>query len=244
VKGGPGGKVAWMFAAEAAGAFAVPPEWEGGTVLELDVRGDLFEGAPVAEIELESNGVRSSVGSVTASADWRVLPAGQVYLPPGPKSIRVRFANDRAEANKGDRNLYVAGLKLRAKPVRTGLKPTVRILHPPADGTLGAADAAILDIASPAGVRTVEILLDGQPVSWAVPPPHGIGPIVRTNWPPWSPTSAAGGPRAHRYASRSTPGRPTPAICGRCADWISLRTAPNPASWRDCLWNRAGPVFT
>lgn len=178
VKGGPGGKVAWMFAAEAAGAFAVPPEWEGGTVLELDVRGDLFEGAPVAEIELESNGVRSSVGSVTASADWRVLPAGQVYLPPGPKSIRVRFANDRAEANKGDRNLYVAGLKLRAKPVRTGLKPTVRILHPPADGTLGAADAAILDIASPAGVRTVEILLDGQPVSWAVPPPHGIGPIV------------------------------------------------------------------
>lgn len=172
------GKESWVFAANSTGAFALPPEWHGRSTLELELRGEAFQGPPVAELELLAGDLRMHLGSISAEPGWRTAGVEPVDLPPGPKSVQVRFANDRFEAGKGDRNLHVAALRIRSQPVRAEIRPQIRILHPAPGTTLGPADVAILEIQSPLGIRGIEVRMDDQPISWAVAPPNGIGPVV------------------------------------------------------------------
>lgn len=149
--------------------LALPDTLAGAFDLHLELRGDTFEGEPIARAWVLAGESQTAVGEVRAPAWWDTRRVGEAALAPGAKSLAVEFTNDRYEAGKGDRNLWVQAVILAERhdtPDTT--PPVVEVLYPRPGHAVAMQDALVARVADDRGVERVELLLDGRPT--------GIGP--------------------------------------------------------------------
>ncbi|MCP3902127.1 MAG: DUF1800 family protein [Planctomycetes bacterium] len=143
--------------------LTLPDALEGSFLVFLELRGDHFQGAPVATVRIEAEAATLDVGQVKAPTGWNMRHVGAVELSAGPKRLLVGFHNDRHVQGVGDRNLWLQSVILAHKPkeVDEGL-PVVEVLHPRAGCETWMQDVLVAEASDNASLRSAELILDGE----------------------------------------------------------------------------------
>lgn len=167
-------------------ALLLPDELEGDYEIDLEARGQHFRGAPELAVTLENDaqlppnvlGVLPVPGSWDAHPLMRGLPSDKrtpaprgraiARLATGPKVLRLTFENDLYEPEKGDRNVFVQAVVLRAAlPTREDPPGGATLIYPAQGQRLAAgidaADAVIIEPEGTVALHSAEVLIDGVP---------------------------------------------------------------------------------
>ena len=185
------------FLGPSTASFPLPENLVGPTEIALDLRGDQYDGPPLAVVTLQPEGKEAKpVGEVEGNTNNYVTrTVGTIDLPKGKKTLHVRFPNDKHDAeNKKDRNLYVRAVRL-TQGGEDKAAPTGEIVYPGSSGgavhTLSGADAVVVAVADDTRVERVELLLDGQPTGLFRYTPEQPGtpsqlvlPVIPRDWEP------------------------------------------------------------
>ena len=138
-----------------------------------------FNGPAIATVLLNVGGKQTKLADINAGPRIAESPVGQATFAVGPKTITVRYANDAYEKNKGDRNLWIRGIRLDPVPVATtAALPLASIAYPAAGAKIGLADAVVTNVSGDLGIAHADLLIDGQPQHLNLAPQNGLGPIL------------------------------------------------------------------
>ena len=131
----------------------------------FDGRGDQFDGPPVAVVTLSAGDKETPIASKPIPGHWGEHEIGPVELPHGSKSLLIDFTNDKYEAGKGDRNLFLEAIALRRlrPPEQDTTPPTITVLYPPKGQPWRAAtaDVIVIEAADNVGIHEAELIIDG-----------------------------------------------------------------------------------
>ncbi|MEM6551755.1 MAG: DUF1800 family protein [Planctomycetota bacterium] len=154
----------------------LPDELQGRFDLVLDARGDHFKGPPTAEFALEQGPETEALDPFAVDKKYANRTVGQITLEPGPKRLSLAFTNDLYDAkSKGDRNLYIRAVELRAVRPKDATPPTTNILYPKPNALLATADAVVIETREDRRLKHAEILLNGKPTGLRFETPHAQG---------------------------------------------------------------------
>ncbi|MHC4492556.1 MAG: DUF1800 domain-containing protein, partial [Planctomycetota bacterium] len=176
------------FYAESEYALDLPEETEGSHHVFAHVRGDHFEGAPVASFYVRHGEAVSEIGRVEAPNWWDTRRAGIVELERGPKQLVVAFENDHFEPDVGDRNLWLQSVILAQRPVEPDrVPPVVETLYPPHEGhAVHMADALVAECSDNASLASATLLVDGVArginVDLNLKPGRVVLPVLARTW--------------------------------------------------------------
>lgn len=151
-------------------------EFKGKYVLQIDARGDEFDGAPIAVLSLVVDGAEpKELGRVEVAGGYKHWSFGEVELPEGKKRLRVAFINDKYDAARGDRNLYMKSLLVQEPGAaqKDTAPPAVKLIYPVADQSVSGQDAAIALVSDDRAIGRVELLIDDQPTGVFLDQAHG-----------------------------------------------------------------------
>ncbi len=169
---GPQERFAARFNSNTTVALDLPDDLDGSFAVFVETLGEHFQGPPVGEIRLRTERGVDVIGTYDAPTWWNTRPVGEVDLPPGPKQLEFAFTNDKYEANRGDRNLWLQAILLRERIARDDrAAPIATIRYPTNDQVVFMADAIVLDLADDVVIEGFEVLLDDVPI--------GLGQSVR-----------------------------------------------------------------
>lgn len=157
-----------------AETLALPEDLAGRFEVQIEARGDSYDGRPVARVTLVRGGQETPVGDAEVSGGYRVHDVGEVELVRGPKAMRIAFTNDKFDPkSKQDRNLFVAAVLLREKAPRDVVAPTAAIAYPAGGQEVFGVGAVVADAADDRGIAWAQLLLDGQATGLRVTPTDG-----------------------------------------------------------------------
>lgn len=162
-KHNPAERVTAAFYSQTTISLELPEAIEGRHRVYVHARGDVYQGRPLARVTVHQGEEATVVGDVEAPNWWQLRPAGEIDLLPGAKRITVQFINDKYDAGKGDRNLYVDAIRLA--PVNTEpdrVAPTVALTYPPNGTTVQEADAVVVEAFDDRALVRAELLLNGE----------------------------------------------------------------------------------
>jgi len=152
---------AWT--SNAAATLRLPRDLAGTFDVLIDARGDVFEGPPIAAVELRHGQHAEAVGEAQAYRGYGRRRAGRVTLREGDKSLRVAFINDYYEKDKGDRNLFLRSVVLREVAAEDQSPPTAEVMYPERGQSVYDADAVVAQVADDRELDFVELRVDGRP---------------------------------------------------------------------------------
>ena len=185
----------------------LPNDLKGRFKVELEGRGQSFEGPPVLEVVLRAEGIETKVGSVQMDGGRVKKSAGNVEFSGGEKQLVVRFVNDYAK-DKGDRNAWLRRLLLTEVVPRSNedVSPNLLVSYPGLNTEVGSCGLVVLD---GLGIRKgdrAEVLLGDQVLGSAEAPQDGLG-----SWlVPWLLRTPPVGPE--RLWVRVLNGKDTPPV--------------------------------
>ncbi len=160
-------------------ALDLPESLAGRYQASLEARGDVFEGAPVAQVTFEGNGHPLTSVEVEVGDGWRTVDLAPVDLPAGPKRVVIAFANDRFVKGSGDRNLYIQAVSFeRASPADDETPPEVRLLYPPDGHPVHLTDAVVAEACDDRALAAGELMLDGARTGLRVDAALSCGRLV------------------------------------------------------------------
>lgn len=183
--------------------LCLPPEIVGEFEIDVDARGEAFDGPPVVkavllsgaceaewcgeEVELGAASVTGNWASYTVKSDEKGRVAATAALDQGPKFLRLSFINDKYEPKSdkskgGDRNVFIQGVTLRAIDRDTSaMEPCVASVLYPATGAVvraNGADAAVLRFSGPVAPARAVVELDRQPIGLPIDLDGAAGPYL------------------------------------------------------------------
>jgi uncharacterized protein (DUF1800 family) len=164
------------------------PSLQGRFNIEIQGKGDVFEGRPEVQASLVAGEKNELVGKCSFDGGWNFRSPGQVQLPAGPKQLKLEFINDRFVDQKRDRNVFLSSVHLTGIGPGDQLPPRVDILYPPADQAVHGTDAVVAGILENDRIRRIDLLVDGkaQQLDPAPGPPGGpvLLPLLLRGLPP------------------------------------------------------------
>ena len=160
-------------------ALVLPDRLSGRYEIHINARGDAFEGPPVLNLEFHHNGEAIPVSDIVVRSGNRDYHAATMDLPPGPKRLQISYRNDHYVQGRGDRNVWVRQIALK-KPLRTRdiSEPVVELLYPAPGARLHGVDVAIASVWAPAGLESVDLVVDGEPTGLGLRQQDGMGRTV------------------------------------------------------------------
>lgn len=167
------------FYTNGAATLKLPENLAGNYKLEIEARGDDFQGPAVMSVTMKSDGKETKLGEVPVGSKMAPVPIGQAALHAGAKELTLGFTNDLFEQGKGDRNLYVKTIRLvPINQVADTQPPQVAITYPHKGGSVGDVDIVVARVMDNHHVAAADLLIDGQPRHLDQTPLHGLGPVV------------------------------------------------------------------
>ncbi|MFN7022324.1 MAG: DUF1800 family protein, partial [Phycisphaerales bacterium] len=175
--------------------LALPEALEGEYGVEVEARGQNFNGAGVLEVTLIAGAEERIVGVVApptnwgthaVSADEKGRAGAVVSLQRGPKSLRLRLTNPLSEPadgegkGGGERGVFVQGVALQRRGEGEGVSPVATVLYPPAGAVVraGGADALVVRVSGSSASASLEATIDGRVVGTRVDVRGRSGPYV------------------------------------------------------------------
>ncbi len=167
------------FSSDGESTVKLPDDLSGNYKVVVDAKGDLYQGPPVMRVALKSNGQEIKSIDLPVGPQMGPVVAGQGMLAPGPKELTIAFTNDKYDAGKGDRNLYVKAVHLVPADATPDTRPPrVVISYCPKEGNLGHVDAVVARVMDSERVAGADLVIDDQPQHLDQAPLHGFGPVV------------------------------------------------------------------
>jgi uncharacterized protein (DUF1800 family) len=159
--------------------LTLPNNLEGEYSLQIEARGQEFDGPPVVGAFLKKGDEPlQKIGEQGVKGE-RSYALGAVQLAKGPKQIVFRFENDAAEAGKGDRNWWLRAASLEQKVAPSEEVPRVSLLFPTRSPyAVGEAGAVVAQVYSPEGIDWADLVIDGQPQNLRLSEESGLGRVV------------------------------------------------------------------
>lgn len=153
-----------LFASRGHADLDLPQDMTGPFNIEIDARGDQFDGPPIARVTLHVGDQTIEVGQVEVNTRYyKMFDAGHVDLPIGEKHVRVSFINDKYDAkSKKDRNLSLRAVRLVASRDKDRTPPVARIVYPAPEAEVYGVDAVVVETADDRALAWVELLIDGE----------------------------------------------------------------------------------
>jgi uncharacterized protein (DUF1800 family) len=157
----------------------LPDNLAGKYKVLIQARGDQYDGPPLCSVELKSNGKEDKLGEFpVASTKLASVPGGTLDLTAGAKDLVVGFTNDKADAGKGDRNLYIQSVQLApTDDTLDKTPPKVAIAYSPKTVSNGV-DAVVARVMDDQRVAHADLLIDDKSQGLSQNPLHGLGPVV------------------------------------------------------------------
>ena len=157
----------------------LPDNLAGKYKVVINARGDQYDGAPLVSVDLKSDGKDNKLGEFpVASSKLESVPGGTLDLTAGAKDLVVGFTNDKADAGKGDRNLYIQSVQLiPTDDMPDKAAPHVAIAYSPKSVANGV-DAVVARVMDDERVAHADLLIDDKPQGLSQNPLHGLGPVV------------------------------------------------------------------
>ncbi len=189
--------------------LSLPDDLEGKFNVQIDAKGQDFQGPPVVEAFLKTgDAFPEKIGEVSLVGYFRGLSLGDTTLKAGPKQLIIRYGNDLAVQGQGDRNWWLRSLSLSESIPRTNQPPSLKIVYPklltaPLD--VYGATAIVAKVFAPDGVESCDITIDGVRQNLGLTSEDGLGRVVV----PIITTSMAPGDHALRVVARSKNGKET-----------------------------------
>jgi hypothetical protein len=166
------------FASNGESTVTLPDALFGTYKVVVEARGDDYLGPPLATVGFKDDGKETKLGDFPVGPKMGPVQAGQIVAGPGAKALTVAFNNDRCDAGKGDRNLFVRSIRLvpiEDAPDTTA--PRATIAYSPKI-VAGRADAVVARVMDDRHVAAADLLIDDQPQHLDQTPAHGLGPVV------------------------------------------------------------------
>jgi hypothetical protein len=159
--------------------LTLPHNLEGKFALQIEARGQDFNGSPVVEAYLQAgDSALQKIGEQEVKRD-RSYSFGDVLLAKGAKQIVLRFANDAAIKGQGDRNWWLRAASLEEKVAQSGQEPRVSLLYPERSPfAVGEAGAVVAQVYSADGIEWTDLVIDGQPQDLRLSESSGLGRVV------------------------------------------------------------------
>ncbi len=176
----PNERRAALFSSNQDLSLHLPQELEGTFDIFLEARGDAFEGLPIAQVSLVTNGEKKELGEAKLPNWWDTKrTAENVRIKAGIKKLVVSFTNDHYAKDAGDRNLWLQSVVLVERPQRPDrIPPTVSLLYPRENQEVFAQDTVVATASDNASLASAELLLDGMQTQLTVGLNRKPGPIV------------------------------------------------------------------
>ncbi len=159
--------------------LALPAELTGNFTVQMEARGEEFNGPPVIEAFLQAGeNPPQKIGEAAVKLD-RVWTFGSTALTAGSKKIILRFGNDAAEEKKGDRNWYLRAASLQENLPASAEAPRLTVLHPKKSPFLvNDANAVVAEVFSADGIEWTDLVIDGEPQNLRLVDDSGLGRVV------------------------------------------------------------------
>ncbi len=157
------------FFSEGRAVLNLPDDLVGSFKVFLHIRGDDFDGPPIATVTLRRGLEVTPIGTAPAPGWWADRQAGSVELAAGPKQLVVAFENDKYEQGTGDRNLWLQAVMLAQEPAAADrTPPLVRLAYPRDGQRVYGADAVVAEASDNASLASAELIIDGIPTEMTV----------------------------------------------------------------------------
>jgi len=159
--------------------LTLPPELTGDFTVQMEGRGQEFNGPPVVEAFLRAGeNPPQKIGEVAVKND-KSWTFGQTHLETGPKQILLRFSNDEAVDQKGDRNWWLRAASLEEAGPRGEEPPRLTLLYP-RKSPLGINDAGavVAAVFSDEGIAWTDLVIDDQPQNLRFASESALGRVV------------------------------------------------------------------
>jgi uncharacterized protein (DUF1800 family) len=159
--------------------LTLPNHLEGEFSLQIEARGQEFNGPPVVEAFLQSGEEpRQKIGEQGVKGE-RSYAFGSVLLPKGPKQMILRFDNDAAVAGQGDRNWWLRAARLEEKVPASDQDPRISLLFPNRSPyAVGEAGGVVAQVYAADGIEWTDLVIDGQPQGLRLSEDSGLGRVV------------------------------------------------------------------
>lgn len=159
--------------------LTLPEGLTGDFVVQMEARGEEFNGPPVVEAFLKAGEKPGQkIGEVSVKSD-RSWVFGKAHLEEGPKQLLLRFSNDAAMAKEGDRNWWLRAASLEEDKPRSEEPPRLTVRYPKKSPfAANGAGAVVAEVFSSGGVEWTDLVLDGQPQNLRVASESSLGRVV------------------------------------------------------------------
>lgn len=203
--------------------LSLPAALTGNFAVQMEARGEDFNGPPVIEAFLQAGeNPPEKIGEVGVKYD-RAWVFGQAQLSEGPKNLILRFGNDAAEKEKGDRNWYLRAASLEESLPASTEAPRLTLLFPEkSPWHVDGANAVVAEVFSPDGIAWTDLVIDGEPQNLRLADESGLGRVVL----PFVTSGLKPGQHTLQVRTRSRNGKETTSA------GIVLRVGPKGADQR------------
>ncbi|MFZ4680997.1 MAG: DUF1800 family protein [Terrimicrobiaceae bacterium] len=159
--------------------LTLPPELTGDFTVQMEGRGQEFNGPPVVEAFLKAGeNPPRKIGEVALKNDknWTF---GQTHLEAGPKQVLLRFSNDEAVEKMGDRNWWLRAASLEEVATGNEEPPRLTLLYPEKSPfVINEAGAVVAGVFSAEGIEWTDLVIDDQPQGLRLASDSALGRVV------------------------------------------------------------------
>ena len=159
--------------------LSLPDALAGDFTIQMEGRGVEFNGPPVVEAFLKNGDQSPTKIGETAVKNDRVWTFGKAHLVAGPKQIVLRFSNDAAVANQGDRNWWLRAAILEEDSRGVPTAPGLSVLYPKTPSlAVRQAGAVVVEAFSNEAIEWTDLVIDGQPQNLRLSSESSLGRFV------------------------------------------------------------------
>ena len=115
-EGAAGERKALVLRSPGAATLALPDDLAGAYDIHLELRGDEYQGAPIASIVLEAGGDAQALADLAAPADWSTMHAATAEFARGSKRLVIAFRDDLDGPEGVGRALWLQAVVLHVIP--------------------------------------------------------------------------------------------------------------------------------
>lgn len=162
--------------------LTLPSDLQGEFALQLEAKGQDFQGPPIVEAYLKTEGAESvKIGESPIKGYYSGIGIGKVTLAKGNKQIVLRYSNDLSKGKEGDRNWWLKSLQLEEPVKYAGEAPKLQLLYPrftSAPFPVAGASAVVAKVFSREGIDWTDLTVDGISQNLRLRDDDGLGRVV------------------------------------------------------------------
>ncbi len=162
--------------------LTLPTDLEGEFLVQVEAKGQDFQGPPVVEAYLKIEGADPvKLGESPIKDFYNGIKVGKATLTKGPKQIVLRYSNDLSKGKEGDRNWWLRSVQLEEPVKFAGEAPKLQVLYPrfaSAPFPVAGASAIVAKVFAREGIEWTDLTVDGISQNLRLKDDDGLGRVV------------------------------------------------------------------